>query len=111
LARSAPNRLDCCRPFLKWVGPPKRYEWVHSPKFCTVSPGEGLSEAELDIAAPRPVSAASTRYSEAEQARHEATAHADLDESGCPAHGFFKPWRDCPECNAWVQAFKEGGFA
>jgi hypothetical protein len=107
LARSAPNRLDCCRPYLKYVGPPQRYDWVHS-KFCSEAAGALLTGAELDIAVPKPKPA---YYSDAEQERHEATAHADLDESGCPAHGWFKPWQDCPECAAWVQAFKERGFA
>jgi hypothetical protein len=109
VARSAPNRLDCCRPFLKWVGPPERYGWVHS-KTCEWAAGKPLTETELDTAVPRPEPTAAY-YSDKEQERHAAMAHADLDESGCPAHGFFKPWRDCPGCNAWVQAFKERGFA
>lgn len=99
----APNRLDCCRPFLRYTGPPEFYRWTHS-NFCSVSPRLELDTVELDIAVPVPTPA---YYSDNEQRLHQRRAEADLDRSGCPAHGGFKPWRDCPGCASEVLATKE----
>jgi hypothetical protein len=98
---TAPNRLECCRPFLAYCGPPQFYRWQHSA-FCPKSPHAVLDIVELDIAVPVPA-----KYPDAEQERHQEQAIRDLDSDGCPVHNGYKPWRDCPGCAAEVQAFKE----
>lgn len=103
MSREAPNRLECCRPFLRYTGPPELYRWTHS-NFCSVTPRRELDDVELDQAVPVPNR---TYYPENEQRRHQRTAERDLDSSGCPVHNGFKPWRDCPGCAAEVDAVKE----
>ena len=89
MSRSAPARLDCCRPWLKWDGPPKFFVWSHSLHYCERSPGVPLTEEELDRAVPRGA------YPIHEQDQDEARRLADW---GCSACGVTQlpHTEDCP---------------
>lgn len=85
--------LSCCEPF--YVAFPSGYSWLHS-RSC---PERSLLKVE-----PEEWIWTDEEYPEVEQQRHEAQAHADLDENGCPVHNGYQPWNLCPGCMARLEA-------